>query len=178
MGNLWRIIETVPESIASAATVRVEQSLSRGMVTTAKLLALRTVAICTLCSIVFSLFLMDTSRYLAWCLSLNEKLETMILEIIPYISVCQPFITFGVTAGYLNEVLGKHQLSVGVQSFIEICFTVPVAAIFTYLFRFNVEGLASAVCMGYAATGVTNVIIFANTDWDYAAKKIQEYIQE
>ena len=140
MGTIWGIIEIVPECIGSAATVRVESNLARGKLDMAKTLALRTIFVCTATSIMFSLFLMDTRRYVAWCLSLDETLETMILEIIPYIALCQPFITAGVTAGYLNEVLGKIKLSIGVATVIDLCFTMPVAALFTYLFRFNVEG--------------------------------------
>ena len=176
--NLWGLVETVPECIASAATVRVEHNLSRGNVRTAKTIAMQTMAICTGLSGVFSLVLLDTRRYLAWCFSLDETLETMILEIIPYIAICQPFITAGVTADYLNEVLGKHKVSVKISTIIDMCFTLPVAAIFTYLLHYNIEGLASAICMGFAATGVINIFLFFNTDWQYAAKKILKYTEK
>ena len=120
-----------------------------------------------------SFLLLDTRRYLAWCLSLDETLESMILEIIPYIAICQPFITAGTTAESLNEVLGRYKASVKISAVIDMTFTLPIAAIFTYWFNYNIEGLASALCMGYAVTGITNIIIFVTTDWEHATVKIQ-----
>lgn len=132
---------------------------------------------CVLISLLCSAFLYDTRRYLAWCMSLDQTLEIMIVEIIPYIALCQPFITVGVTAESLNEVLGRFDMSVNISSIIDLFFTIPTAAIFTYILNYNIEGLASALCMGYSACGVTNVVIFANTDWRYAVSKIQTYTE-
>jgi Na+-driven multidrug efflux pump len=171
-------VEIGPECIASAATVRVEHNLSRGNIETAKKIANRTLVICTALALVISLLLLDTRNYLAWCFSLDETLEEMIYEIIPYIAICQPFITVGVTAEYLNEALGKYKMSVKISAFIDAVFTYPIAAIFTYELNYNIEGLASAVCMGYAATGITNLIIYANTNWERATVKIQRYTEE
>ncbi len=172
---IWGLVEIAPECIASAATVRVEHNLARGNLVTARQIANRTLIICTVSATVFSLLLLDTRPYLAWCLSLDPTLEMMIIEIIPFISLCQPFITVGVTSEYLNEVLGKYYTSVKTSTFIDMLFTIPVAAIFTFWFNYNVEGLASALCMGYAATGVTNIALYANTDWENASMKIQRY---
>ena len=147
LGSVWGVVETVPECIASAATVRVEHNLSRGNVRTAKKIAMQTITICTGLSVVFSLVLLDAIKYIAWCFSLDETLETMIIESIPYISICQPFVTVGVTAEYLNEILGKYNKSATISAIVDMCFTVPVAAIFTYLLHYNIEGLASATCM-------------------------------
>ena len=155
-----------------------EHNLSRGKLETAKQVAQRTMIICVLASIVFSLLLLDTRRYLAWCLSLDETLESMIQEIIPYIAVCQPFITVGVTAEYLNETLGMHSIAVMISTVIDMCFTIPLAAIFTYVLNYNIEGLSSALCMGYAACGVTNWVLFAQTNWKDAAAKIQAFIED
>lgn len=177
LGYVWSFIEIAPECIASAATVRVEYNLSRNNPHTAKQLANRTILFCILISVLGSAFILDTRRYLAWCFSLDQTLEMMIIEILPYIALCQPFITGGVTTEYLNEVLGKYYLSVNVSSIIDFFFTIPAAAIFTYVLNYNIEGLASALCMGYSACGVTNAIIYINTDWKYAISKIQTYTE-
>ena len=177
LGYVWRVAEIAPDCIASAATVRVEYNLSRNNLHTAKQIAFRTMMFCVLISLLCSAFLYDTRRYLAWCMSLDQTLEIMIVEIIPYIALCQPFITVGVTAESLNEVLGRFDMSVNISSIIDLFFTIPTAAIFTYILNYNIEGLASALCMGYSACGVTNVVIFANTDWRYAVSKIQTYTE-
>lgn len=176
--KVWCLIEIVPECIASAATVRVEHNLSRGDLTIAKMVARRSLVVCTISSIFFSTLLMVTRQVFAWSLSLDETLQQMIIEVIPYIALCQPFITAGVSADYLNGTLGRYSTSVGISTLIDVCFTIPLAAMFTYIVGFNLEGLASAMCIGYAVTSVTNLVIFSETDWQYAAKKVQEYTEE
>jgi Na+-driven multidrug efflux pump len=178
LGYVWAVVETIPECFASAATVRVEHLLTNGHLSAAKEIARRAIALSTITSILFSIILLDTRRYLAWSLCLDETLEMMILEIIPYIALCQPLITAGVAANSLNEVLGKYSLSVGLSSVVDLCFTIPMGAIFTYSMNFNIESLASAQCMGYAATGMINLIIFSYTNWEYARSKILQYIEE
>lgn len=96
---------------------------------------------------------------------------------IPYVALCQPFITLGVTAEYINEIIGNYNVSVNISSVVDLCFTLPVAAIFTYILNYNIEGLASALCMGYAICGIVDVVIFAHTDWAYAVLKIQKYTE-
>jgi len=174
LSYVWEFVEMIPLTFASAVTNRVEHNLGRNNLLTSKNLAFRALKICTILSIFCSIVLIETRFWLVWLLSLDGTLETMILEIIPYIAICQPFITIGTTASYMNEAIGIYYKAVSVDAIISICITIPFAAINTYLFNYNIEGLASAICVGYTAIGVTNIVIFMNVDWERAAYKMKK----
>eukprot|EP00553_Chaetoceros_curvisetus_P001309 CAMPEP_0204621070 /NCGR_PEP_ID=MMETSP0717-20131115/6913_1 /ASSEMBLY_ACC=CAM_ASM_000666 /TAXON_ID=230516 /ORGANISM="Chaetoceros curvisetus" /LENGTH=191 /DNA_ID=CAMNT_0051635409 /DNA_START=20 /DNA_END=595 /DNA_ORIENTATION=+ len=51
---------------------------------------------------------------------------------------------------------------------------VPIGYVMTYILQYNIEGLASAQCIGYTAVGVINIIFFVNANWDKAVRKANE----
>ena len=51
--------------------------------------------------------------------------------------------------------------------------SMPLAALFVYVFRFNLQGLTSAVVMGYLATGATLSCVVLLTDWHQVTSTIQ-----
>lgn len=86
----------------------------------------------------------------------------MLVEIVPYLCLCEPFIAIGTVASSLNEGIGLYDSSVSVYFWVTVLVTLPSAWIFTYHFHYNIEGLASSLCIGAVVYGVINVDIFMN----------------
>lgn len=98
----------------------------------------------------------------------------MLLEVIPYVVTCQPFIAVGmIVTEILNEALFIYKKATVTLSIATIFIMIPIAAIATYWFHFNIEGLASAQCIGHTAAGVASIVLFMNADWDRALQKAQ-----
>ena len=82
--------------------------------------------------------------------------------------------TFGMECWSLIGAQGKYKLATWV-SFISmwgICM--PLAALFVYVLRFNLQGLMAAATVGYTCCGTALSYLLLSTDWNKEARKIRE----
>ena len=146
---IWSIIEVFPENVANAAAYRVAHHLSRDNATAAMEVVTYAFRIVSTISFISSIVLFFSRGLVVWCLSLDETIEEMLLEVIPYIVICQTIITIGIVATSLNEALSMYGKSVKLFLISTVMITLPLGFIMTYILNYNVEGLAAAVCIGY-----------------------------
>jgi len=174
LAYIWAIIEVIPESYAEAVSSRVAYNLSAGNVDIAGYLSAQSLLYGTGIAVVLSIPLLIFRNFIVWCISVDEVLEEMLLALLPYIALCQPFITLGMVATSLNEALCLYQHAVKIMLATTCLVTLPAAAAMTFVLGFNIEGLAAAICMGYVTAGLWNFNMFKNADWDRAVRKNQE----
>ena len=174
MSYIWAFVELAPESFAEAASSRVTRHLSKGRKEFAQAVSFHSIKVGTLLSIFSSAILYICGPFFVWCLSLDDTLEQMLLEIIPYIVICQPFVSVGMAAMELNDALHIYKHATMIMSAVTLFILIPIGAVFTYWLGYNIEGLAAAQCIGYVAAGVANIVIFMNADWDRAVRKAQQ----
>ncbi len=170
---VWSFLEIVPDCFGEAASSRIVRHLSQGNTAYAQEVAFFSIKTGTFISITGSGILWCFGDFFVWCLSLDDILEQMLLEIIPYLAFCQPFVSIGMTAMELNDALHMYKKTVASMAIATFFVLIPLGALFTYGFHYNVEGLAAAQCMGYTVAGVINIIIFMNADWNKAVRKTQ-----
>lgn len=159
---IWSLTTIIPENYGSAASVRAVHHITQGNVPAAKSIILRTFKIVVAMNIILVSVLFCFRRPLCSLLSPNETLIQMLVEIVPYICLCEPFLAIGTVASSLNEGIGLYEKSVSVYFWVTVLVTLPSAWIFTYYFNYNIEGLASSLCIGSVVYGVINVDIFMN----------------
>mmetsp|Transcript_1830 Transcript_1830/g.3307 ORF Transcript_1830/g.3307 Transcript_1830/m.3307 type:complete len:105 (-) Transcript_1830:1261-1575(-) len=98
----------------------------------------------------------------------------MLREVIPYVVTCQPFVAVGlIVTELLNEALFVYKKSTVTYAIATLFIIIPLGAIATYWLKFNIEGLASAQCIGHTAVGVASIVTFMNADWNRALLKAQ-----
>ena len=173
LSYVWSFVELIPSTFAEATSVRLIHHLGKARVEFAQELCFTSIKIGIWISIFSSVVLAASSHFFAWCLSLDETLEGMLLQIIPYIVICQPFVSIGTILSILNDALHIYKSSTAISATITVVFMIPFAALMTYYFHYNIEGLAAAMCVGYTAMGVSSSVIFVNADWDRAIRKAQ-----
>ena len=149
---MWSIIEVFPENVANAAALRVAYHLSRDNISAGKEVVDYAFKIVSIISIISSIVLFLFRKYIVWCLSLDETIEQMLLEVIPYIVISQSLITVGIVATSLNESLSMYGKSVKAFLVSTIIITLPLGFIMTYILNYNIEGLAAAMCIGYTVS--------------------------
>lgn len=174
LSYIWAIIDVIPNSYASAASSRVAYNLSIDKDDVAGYIAAQSLFLGTIMALIISVPVMIFRRGIVWCVSTDENLSEMLLGIIPYIAICQPFITLGVVATHLNEALCMYHHAVKINLIVTLIVTLPVASILTFAFDFGANGLIAAVCMGYVTVGVANVNMYVNADWKRAVLKNKE----
>lgn len=101
----------------------------------------------------------------------DETLDEMLLEIISYIVLCDPILSLSTSISYLNRALAMYRRSTKAEMLFTVTVTIPLAALFTYVYNFNVEGIAAASYLGGATMALIIVMVYANADWENAVKK-------
>jgi len=171
---IWDIITIAPDSYAEATSSRVAHVLSTGGVNVAEALASRAMFNSTLMATALSIPLLVFRGFIVWCISIDEVLEKMLIQLLPYIAICQPFLSLGTTACALNEALCMYHHSVKRALATSFLITMPLAAIFTYYLNYNMEGLAAALSIGYVTNSVLDLNLYMNADWERAVRKNKE----
>lgn len=168
---IWEFVGILPACIASAAEYSVANLLSKNNIHLAKQVASMSIWM-TVASSAFSCLILFFSRYLiVKAVTKEATLYEMLLEIISYIVICDPILGLSTSVSYLNRALGMYRRSTKIEFLITILVTIPAAAVCTYVFRFNVEGIAAASYFGSATMSLTIVIVYVCADWDKAVEK-------
>ena len=174
LSYVWSAVGIAPGSFGSASSCHVERLISTGEIEVAKLVSMQAIKVGTVISTCCSLLLFLFRKQFVWCFSLDETLDQMLLETIPYITMCQPFMTIGWTAQSLNDALHLYKRAMVSNALVTVLIMVPCGYVMTYVLHYNIEGLASSQCIGYTATGVINIVFFLNADWEKAERKAKD----
>lgn len=62
-----------------------------------------------------------------------------------------------------------------VSAIMSFCVTVPLAAIFCVVLKYNLKGLVGAITIGYSTTGMILAYILVTSDWEHISRTIREY---
>ena len=130
------IVELVPKSFSDAATSRVAYNRSVGNIELAKIIAGQSIFWATVTAVVLSIPIMICCHFIVWCVSVDEVLEQMLLEVLPYVALCQPFITLGMEAAALNEGLCMNSHVVKRMVVSTFLVAIPIADVMAYVFHF------------------------------------------
>lgn len=174
LSYVWDVVGIAAESFGAAASCQVAKILGREDGELAKYVSFQSMKVGTATALVCSALLLIFRKQFVWCFSVDKTIEGMIYELIPYIGICQPFFTLCWTAMELNDALHLFKKSTFGNTFATCLVVIPLGYVMTYNFHFNLEGLASAQCIGYIIGGVISVIFFAGADWDKAVRKAKE----
>jgi len=174
LGYVWDVVGIAPDSFGAASSCQVATILGRGEMDLARNVSWQSLQVGTVISFICSAFLFIFREQFVWCFSLDETIEGMLYELIPYIALCQPFFTFGWTAMELNDALHLFKRAMVSNALVTCGIVLPLGYFFTYIMHYNLEGIACAQCVGYTIGGVINIVFFAGVDWDKAVLKAQE----
>eukprot|EP00979_Chaetoceros_neogracilis_P001396 scaffold247_cov174-Chaetoceros_neogracile.AAC.9 len=95
----------------------------------------------------------------------------MLMGVMPYILLCQPMISLTTTGAYLNRALAMYQRSTKIELLVTCLVTLPLAWVSTFVYGYNISGLAAASFTGYATMGLVILSIYNNADWEKAVRK-------
>ena len=103
----------------------------------------------------------------------DETLQAMLSELVPFVGVANLTMTFGMQCWSLIGAQGKYKLATWITFVSSWGITMPLAAVYVFVFNMDLQGLTSAVVIGYLTTGASLSYILLATDWYKVARKIQ-----
>jgi hypothetical protein len=118
------------------------------------------------------LFFSLMTRIPAW-FSPDETLQEMIRSTLPYVGVGNIALNYGYLCWYMVGAQGRYKLGAVVKFFAQWGITMPLAAAYTFMWHFDLQGLTSAVVCGNVAVGASLSFVLLTSKWDERAAKIQ-----
>jgi len=151
--------------------MRISRLLSKGCNATAKKLSKVTLIMAAVSSLFCAIILFFTRHLVANAMANDDILEGILLEIIPYLIVCQPLACICTTASDLNRALGMYVKSTKIDLLMTLLVTIPTAYLVTVHFDYNIDGLTASAFVGEGAIGILTLATFLNADWEKAVLK-------
>ena len=174
LGSIWDVFYSVTGGIGDAAEIRVAYHLGDNHPTMAKLVAHKALLQGMVVALVVSLIYFSLQDQIPGWFTVDETLQGMLRELVPFVGVANLTMTFGMQCWSLIGAQGKYKQATWISFFSSWGVTMPLAAISTYIFRIDLQGLTAAVTVGYVSTGACLSYVLLSTNWYKVAKKVQD----
>ena len=172
LGNIWEVFEVTTEAIGDTAEVRVGYHLGRGNPEMAQFSANKTLLWGTCASFFVTVIFFSIGDHVAIWFTTDETIQQMVRMAIPYISIGNVTMTFGMLCWSILGAQGRYNLATFILFLTSWIIVIPVAALFTYKWRFNIKGLVSSIVFGYSFTATCMAIIILVSDWKKCSDEI------
>jgi len=174
MGTVWDAFESATAGISDAAEVRVAYHLGKGNPETARISAYKSIYISVIISILITSIFLMIGQNLPLIFTNDPTLIQMINSLIPYVGLGNISLTYGMVCWSLIGGQGRYQIATLVQFLASWCVTMPLAAITTYVLKYNLEGITASLIIGYQIAGLAMTFLILRSDWPKISAKIQE----
>lgn len=165
-GTIWDTLETLTEGFGDAGEIRVAYHLGSGMPAKARLASYKVIMIAVVFATTFTAVMWIVGEDLAKLMTPDPTLQRLIIEVIPLMGIGNIALTGGSVSWALVGAQGRYRLATCVAFVSSWCVTLPIAAILTFAFRINLEGVTASVVVGYSVTGTCLMYILIRSDWE------------
>jgi len=140
----------------------------------ARLSSYKAILIAVISATVFTSVVWIIGEDLAKLLTPDPTLQRLLVEVFPLMGIGNIALTAGSVSWALVGAQGRYRLSTCVAFVSSWCVTLPLAAIFTFGFKINLEGVTAAVVVGYSITGTCLMYILIRSDWERLSRIVVE----
>ena len=102
----------------------------------------------------------------------DTTLQELLRELVPFVGVANLTMMFGMNCWYVLGAQGKYGLATWIYSLSSWTICIPLSALFVMVCHFDLQGLVSALSIGYVTSGACLSYFTMMTDWSAVAKKI------
>jgi multidrug resistance protein, MATE family len=174
LGSIWEVFYSATAGIGSAAALRVGLHFGANRPTMAKLSGYKALLMSMLVASIVSIVYFSLQDRIPQWFTVDPTLQAMLRELVPFVGVANLSMQFGMTSWSLIGAQGRYKLATWVSFISSWGVCMPMAAVFVYVFRIDLQGLTSAVAVGYVSTGAALSYVLLSTDWKKVAREIQE----
>jgi len=174
LGTLWETFESFTEGIGEASVIRVAFFLGKGDPRCAKVSGYRsamlgTVVACMVTSI-FWIFGEEIPRLF----SSDPLVQQTMLDSIPLMGIGNLSMVTGMVCWSVIGAQGRYSLATACSFVCSWFVTMPLAVIFVLVLGYGVQGLVSAVAIGYSLLGMILFYIMLRSNWPKLSDAIQK----
>jgi MATE family multidrug resistance protein len=174
LGSIWDIFEASTEGIGDAAEVRCAHHLGKGNPEMAKTSSYKSILFATILSGFVSIIFFSLSNELPRWFTTDPTLQRMISELVPLVGIGNVTMTFGMVCWALVGAQGRYGLATFVSFVSSWCITIPLSALFVFGLNVDLQGVTSAVVIGYSCTGTVLSFILLRSDWECLSETVQK----
>lgn len=174
LGQIWELFECTIEGLGDAAEIRVSYHLGQFKPYKAKLSAYKSLYLGTIKAVLVGGIMFCLLPYIPEFFTVDETLQGMIAECLPLTVIGNLLMTVGILAWYMVGAQGRYKLGTLVMGVMSWGITLPLAAISTYVLHVDLQGLTTAVVLGYVGVGASLLYILLTSDWIALAEKVQK----
>jgi len=178
LGSMWELFEAATSGLGEAAAIRVAFHLGKGEYDLARISAYKSLFLSVILSVFITSVFFMLGDSLANMLTRDALLRNMLNEAIPMIGVGNILMVFGMVSWSLVGAQGRYRLATTVSIISSWTVTLPLCALFIYGYRFNIEGVAAAVVVGYSTSGSIFAVLLITSDWKHISDTIRRYNQD
>lgn len=174
LGSLWEMFETLSKGIADGGEVRCAYHLGNANPGMAQISAYKSILLSVCVSLFFTSILFIVGENLTIIFTSDATLQNLIAELLPLLGVGNIFLTAGCVSWSLVGAQARYRLATLVALVSSWGITMPLAAVFTYAFNIDLQGITSAVVIGYSVTCTVLFYILLRSDWERISKHVVE----
>jgi len=170
---VWEILESATEGIGDAAEIRVAVHLGNNRPYMARLSSYKSLAL-GMCMSLFTSAVFFTYRdKIPGLFTHDPAMLQMLSELIPFITVGNISMTFGVLCWSLIGAQGRFKLATWINVITSWIIGMPFAAFLTYYMNMDLQGLTASLVVTYVLMGACLSVVLLCSDWRHRAWKIQ-----
>ena len=162
------------EAVADASEVRCAFLLGSGQPEKAKRSAYKSIFMGVFLSLFLTSIAFILGEDMATWFTNDPALQHIIADLLPLFGIGNMTLTVGTISWTLLGSQGRYRLATFVAFIASWCVTLPLAALFTFQLRINLQGQTAAVVIGYMVSGSINAYFLFRSDWEALSKDVQE----
>lgn len=172
--TIWELFESAVEAFAEAGSMRLAFHLGRGKVQKARRSAGKTIFWSICVSILVSSIFLICMPYIPYWFTNDSTLQSLTKDCLPMIGIGNIYMSFASIAWALVGAQNRYALGTSICAVVTFVLTVPLAAIFTYGFRFSLPALVGSMLIGYTTSGSALSYVLLTSDWEAISRSIVE----
>ncbi len=165
MEAIWDLFEAATEGFSEAGSMRLALHLGKGNIKSSRRSSWKSLFLTTILAIVITTVLFICGEFVAGWFTEDETLQGMINSMLPLVGFGNIFMAFGSVSWALIGAQGRFKLATTISAIVSFLVTIPLAAIFCIVFKFNLEGLVASLVVGYSTTSLCMAYILLTSDW-------------
>ena len=162
------------EAMADASEVRCAFLLGSGQPAKAKRSAYKSIYMGVFLSLMLTSIVFMAGNNIATWFTSDPALQHILADLIPLFGIGNVTLTVGTICWTLLGSQGRYRLATIVAVLASWFVTLPLAAIFTFLLKINLQGQTSAVVIGYMVSGSLNAYFLFRSDWMSLSLAVQK----
>lgn len=165
LGTVWDALELIVASIAEGCEVRAASLLGSGQVKKSEFLAYKSLWIGILSAGALSVLLLSLRNEIPKWLTHDVTLQSLLTDVIPMLCIANFASATAIMSGSILYAQNRFSLATTWTFVISIVVTLPLAALSSIVYRFDLKAQTGAVVIGMSLTSALNTFVMIRSDW-------------